>query len=63
MATGSQMEGGWFSTCGSRLSSACILSNILEQKIHGLRAGGFQNVALALAPRILVLNMSEGFTD
>eukprot|EP00959_Pyramimonas_sp_CCMP1952_P399115 8363195-Pyramimonas_sp.AAC.1 len=46
----SRTEGGSFSKCGSRLSAAHSLLNKL-QGLHGLRAGGFQNVALASARR------------
>eukprot|EP00959_Pyramimonas_sp_CCMP1952_P263515 5510645-Pyramimonas_sp.AAC.1 len=43
------MEGGWFSTCGTRLSASKTL-----QKFHGWKASGFQNVAPGLAPRAFV---------
>eukprot|EP00959_Pyramimonas_sp_CCMP1952_P452520 9466723-Pyramimonas_sp.AAC.1 len=53
------MEGGWFSTCGSRLSAAHIRFKN-GQELHGLRASRFQNAALALAPRTFVLkNVQE----
>eukprot|EP00959_Pyramimonas_sp_CCMP1952_P259096 5416799-Pyramimonas_sp.AAC.1 len=38
MATVSQMEGGWFPTCGSRLRAAHICFKHL-QELHGLRVG------------------------
>eukprot|EP00959_Pyramimonas_sp_CCMP1952_P393831 8252317-Pyramimonas_sp.AAC.1 len=44
------MEGGSLSKRGSRLSAAHSRFKKL-QELHGLRAGGFQNVTLALAPR------------
>eukprot|EP00959_Pyramimonas_sp_CCMP1952_P076732 1603636-Pyramimonas_sp.AAC.1 len=53
LATVSQMEGGSFSKRGSRLSAAHIRFNNVE-KIHRLKAGGFQNVVLALARRTFV---------
>eukprot|EP00959_Pyramimonas_sp_CCMP1952_P368214 7713023-Pyramimonas_sp.AAC.1 len=62
MAAVSQMEGGWFSKCGPRLGAAHIRFNTL-QELHGLEAGRFQNVALALAPRTFVLNICKSFTD
>eukprot|EP00959_Pyramimonas_sp_CCMP1952_P447849 9377683-Pyramimonas_sp.AAC.1 len=62
MATVSQIEGRWFSKRGSRFSAAHTrLKNCKE--LHGLRAGGFQNVALALAPRTLVFKNCKNFTD
>eukprot|EP00959_Pyramimonas_sp_CCMP1952_P229927 4807261-Pyramimonas_sp.AAC.1 len=33
------------------------------QEFHGLRASGFQEVALALARRTLVFNIYKSFTD
>eukprot|EP00959_Pyramimonas_sp_CCMP1952_P148609 3109099-Pyramimonas_sp.AAC.1 len=47
------MEGGWCSTCGSRLSAARIRVKSL-QEFHGLRACRCRHVALALAPRTFV---------
>eukprot|EP00959_Pyramimonas_sp_CCMP1952_P075698 1582368-Pyramimonas_sp.AAC.1 len=44
--TVSQMEGGWFSKCASCLSAAHIHFGHVPE-FHGLRAGRFQNVALA----------------
>eukprot|EP00959_Pyramimonas_sp_CCMP1952_P239386 5002807-Pyramimonas_sp.AAC.1 len=49
----SQMEGGWFSKCGSRFSAAHTRFKHL-QELHALRADGFRNVALALARRTFV---------
>eukprot|EP00959_Pyramimonas_sp_CCMP1952_P428407 8973234-Pyramimonas_sp.AAC.1 len=46
----SRMEGGRLSNFGSRLSAAHIRLRKL-QELHGWRAGGCQNVALAFAPR------------
>eukprot|EP00959_Pyramimonas_sp_CCMP1952_P194908 4075864-Pyramimonas_sp.AAC.1 len=57
-----QMEGGSFAKCGSRLSAANNRFKHL-QKFHGLGAGRFQNVALALAPRKFALNTGMSFTD
>eukprot|EP00959_Pyramimonas_sp_CCMP1952_P223208 4666388-Pyramimonas_sp.AAC.1 len=62
VTTASQMDGEWFSKCGSRLSAAHIRLN-KSQELHGLRAGGFPNVALAFAPRTFVLYMYKSFTD
>eukprot|EP00959_Pyramimonas_sp_CCMP1952_P097840 2045015-Pyramimonas_sp.AAC.1 len=62
MATASQMDGGWFSKYGSNLSAAHTRFKDL-QELHGLRAGGFQNVALAMAPRTFVFKISKSFTD
>eukprot|EP00959_Pyramimonas_sp_CCMP1952_P240556 5027247-Pyramimonas_sp.AAC.1 len=42
------MEGGWFSTCGSRLIAARIRSNKL-QHIHGLRAAPFSTCGSRLS--------------
>eukprot|EP00959_Pyramimonas_sp_CCMP1952_P392405 8222774-Pyramimonas_sp.AAC.1 len=53
----SRIEGGSFSKCGSRFSATHIRFKHM-QEFHGLRAGRFQNAALAaLAPRALVLNI------
>eukprot|EP00959_Pyramimonas_sp_CCMP1952_P417729 8751892-Pyramimonas_sp.AAC.1 len=47
------MEGGSCSRCGSRLRPAYIRhENIVER--HRWKAGRFQNVHLALAPRTFV---------
>eukprot|EP00959_Pyramimonas_sp_CCMP1952_P069474 1449983-Pyramimonas_sp.AAC.1 len=61
--TASQMEGGSFSTCGSRFSAEHIRFFLNLQELHGLRAGRSQNVALALAPRKFALNICKRFTD
>eukprot|EP00959_Pyramimonas_sp_CCMP1952_P153677 3215363-Pyramimonas_sp.AAC.1 len=53
----SRVEGGWFSQCGSRLSAA----HIRHQHCHAWRAGGFQNVALALAPHTFVIQTCKNF--
>eukprot|EP00959_Pyramimonas_sp_CCMP1952_P269777 5639985-Pyramimonas_sp.AAC.1 len=50
----SRTGGGAFSRCGSRLSAAHIRLNNL-QEFYGLRAGRFQNVMIALAPRKFVV--------
>eukprot|EP00959_Pyramimonas_sp_CCMP1952_P435577 9120887-Pyramimonas_sp.AAC.1 len=55
------VEGGSFSKCGSRPSTAHIFQEL--QELHGLRAGRFQNVVLALAPRTFVLSICKSFTD
>ena len=56
------MEGGPFSKLGSRLSAAHIRFENVQQ-FQGWRAARFQNVALALAPRTLVLNNCSNFKD
>eukprot|EP00959_Pyramimonas_sp_CCMP1952_P000346 6716-Pyramimonas_sp.AAC.1 len=56
------MEGGSFSKRGSRLSAAHTRPNPI-QGLHGWRAGRFQNVALASAPRAIVPNMCKSFVD
>eukprot|EP00959_Pyramimonas_sp_CCMP1952_P273375 5714072-Pyramimonas_sp.AAC.1 len=53
MTTTSQIEGGWFSNCGSRLSAAHIRL-IKLQELRGSRAGRFEIVALASAPCTVV---------
>eukprot|EP00959_Pyramimonas_sp_CCMP1952_P087560 1832131-Pyramimonas_sp.AAC.1 len=58
----SHMEGVPFSKCGSRLRAAHTRLTHL-QELHGLRANGFQSVALAFAPRTFVQYMCECFTD
>eukprot|EP00959_Pyramimonas_sp_CCMP1952_P180330 3770916-Pyramimonas_sp.AAC.2 len=58
----SQIEGGWYSTCGSRRSAEHTRSKQLQQ-FHGLRAGRFQNVTLALAPRAFVVTSCTSSTD
>ena len=50
------MEGGSFSKWGSRLGAADIRLKSLRQ-LHGWRAAGLQNGALALAPRTFVLKV------
>eukprot|EP00959_Pyramimonas_sp_CCMP1952_P010796 226293-Pyramimonas_sp.AAC.1 len=54
----SQMEGGWFSKCGSRLGAAHIRFKHV-QEFHGLKAGGFQNAPLALARRTFVVKTAR----
>eukprot|EP00959_Pyramimonas_sp_CCMP1952_P003685 77625-Pyramimonas_sp.AAC.1 len=55
------MECGSLSKCGARLSAAHIrFENV--QELHGWRAGRFQHVVLALAPRTFVLKNCNGFT-
>eukprot|EP00959_Pyramimonas_sp_CCMP1952_P419831 8794015-Pyramimonas_sp.AAC.1 len=49
------MEGNSFSTCGSRVSTACVRFYSL-QELHGWNAFPFQTVALALTLRAFVLN-------
>eukprot|EP00959_Pyramimonas_sp_CCMP1952_P431289 9032848-Pyramimonas_sp.AAC.1 len=56
----SRIENGPFSICGSRLSAAHIRFKHL-QELHALRAGGVQNVALALARRTFVLRIRKEF--
>eukprot|EP00959_Pyramimonas_sp_CCMP1952_P336435 7044751-Pyramimonas_sp.AAC.1 len=56
------MEGGSLSKCGSRFSAAHIRIQHW-QEFRGLRAAGFQNVALALAPRACCLQFCKNFTD
>ena len=61
-ATVTRMEGGPFSKWGSRFGAADIrLINF--QQLQGWRAGGFQNGALALAPRTFVLKVCNSYTD
>eukprot|EP00959_Pyramimonas_sp_CCMP1952_P319343 6682355-Pyramimonas_sp.AAC.1 len=48
------MEGGSFSTSGSRIRATHIRFKD-SQELHGLRAGRFQNVAVAFAPRTFLL--------
>eukprot|EP00959_Pyramimonas_sp_CCMP1952_P346458 7256237-Pyramimonas_sp.AAC.1 len=55
------MEGGWFSTRGSRLRAQHIRLKHL-QELHGLRVAPFQHVALALAPRTFLFNNCNSFT-
>eukprot|EP00959_Pyramimonas_sp_CCMP1952_P063811 1333165-Pyramimonas_sp.AAC.2 len=62
LAAVSQIQGWWFSKCGSRLNAAHIRFKHL-QELHRVRAGGFQNVVLALAPRKIALNIRKSFTD
>eukprot|EP00959_Pyramimonas_sp_CCMP1952_P435060 9109974-Pyramimonas_sp.AAC.1 len=57
----SQMESGSYSKCGSRFSAAQIRVKH-SQESHGVRAGRFQTVALALAPCAFVLNICKGLT-
>eukprot|EP00959_Pyramimonas_sp_CCMP1952_P208845 4368446-Pyramimonas_sp.AAC.1 len=59
------MESGWCSTCGSRLGAAHIRFKHTQAagKFHGLRAGGFQHVALALVPHTFGFNTCKSFTD
>eukprot|EP00959_Pyramimonas_sp_CCMP1952_P286717 5995396-Pyramimonas_sp.AAC.1 len=52
------IKGGWSSICGSRLGAAHMRCTKL-QELHGLRAGRFQNVVLAFAPRTLVFNIRK----
>eukprot|EP00959_Pyramimonas_sp_CCMP1952_P016465 349259-Pyramimonas_sp.AAC.1 len=59
MTTVSQMEGGWFSKCGYRLSAAHIHFKHL-QELPRLRPDGFQTMALALAPRTFFFSRIEG---
>ena len=56
------MEGGWFSKLGSRLSAAHIRLKSFQQ-LQGWRAAGFQNRALALAPRTFVLKACNSYRD
>ena len=56
------MEGGPLSICSSRLRAAHIRLEQLQQ-CQGWRAVGFQNVALALAPRTFVLKLCNSFKD
>eukprot|EP00959_Pyramimonas_sp_CCMP1952_P173820 3631940-Pyramimonas_sp.AAC.1 len=46
----SRIAGRWPSKCSSRLSAVHSRRKHL-QEFHGLREGGLQHVALALAPR------------
>ena len=52
------MEGGPFSTCSSRLSAAHTRLEHVQQ-LQGWRTVGFQNVALALAPRTLFIKTTD----
>eukprot|EP00959_Pyramimonas_sp_CCMP1952_P303556 6352414-Pyramimonas_sp.AAC.1 len=56
------MEGRSFSKCGVRSSAAYTRLESLQQ-MQEWRAVGFQNVAHALAPRPLVLNVNGSFMD
>eukprot|EP00959_Pyramimonas_sp_CCMP1952_P418933 8775708-Pyramimonas_sp.AAC.1 len=60
MARASRIEGGWFSTCGSRLSAAHIRFKLLRE-FHGLKAVPFQNAALASAPCAFVLGIYKDY--
>eukprot|EP00959_Pyramimonas_sp_CCMP1952_P435277 9114736-Pyramimonas_sp.AAC.1 len=57
----SRIEGWWFSEGGSRLNAGRSRFQTL-QEFRGLRAGVFQNVALALAPRVFVFKHYKSFT-
>eukprot|EP00959_Pyramimonas_sp_CCMP1952_P450297 9428406-Pyramimonas_sp.AAC.1 len=52
------IESGWFSKCGSRFGAAHVRFTHV-QELHGLRAAPFQNVAIASAPRTLVLQSAR----
>eukprot|EP00959_Pyramimonas_sp_CCMP1952_P342034 7165189-Pyramimonas_sp.AAC.1 len=56
------MEGGSFSTCGSRHSAARIRLSILQQ-LQAWRAVPFQHVTLALVPRAFVSNICNALKD
>eukprot|EP00959_Pyramimonas_sp_CCMP1952_P133636 2794365-Pyramimonas_sp.AAC.2 len=61
LETATRIKGGWFSKWGSRLGAANTRLENLQQ-LHGWKAAGFQNGALALAPRTFVLNTCSNFT-
>eukprot|EP00959_Pyramimonas_sp_CCMP1952_P088280 1846909-Pyramimonas_sp.AAC.1 len=56
------MEGGPFSKCCSRFSTARIRL-IVRQQLQGWRAGRFQNGALAVAPRTFVSKVCSSLED
>eukprot|EP00959_Pyramimonas_sp_CCMP1952_P306132 6406692-Pyramimonas_sp.AAC.1 len=56
------MEGGSFSKWGSRPGAADIRLKSLQQ-LHGWRARGFQDGALASGPRTLDFKLSNSYTD
>eukprot|EP00959_Pyramimonas_sp_CCMP1952_P368997 7728879-Pyramimonas_sp.AAC.1 len=61
------MEGGPFSICDSRKMWLSLPrrahSAYMLQEPHEWRAGRFQNVALAIAPREFVLKVRKNITD
>eukprot|EP00959_Pyramimonas_sp_CCMP1952_P410990 8612952-Pyramimonas_sp.AAC.1 len=56
------MEGGWFSKCDSRFNVEHIRIH-KWQTIPGWKAGCFQNVALASAPRTFESIICQCFTN
>eukprot|EP00959_Pyramimonas_sp_CCMP1952_P225301 4711800-Pyramimonas_sp.AAC.1 len=57
-ARASQIEGGLFSTCSSRLSAVQNRFKDMQEP-HGLRVAPFQNVVLVSAPHTFAFKSSE----
>ena len=63
IATFTRIEGGTFSKWDSHRSAARIRLNKCNSYVHGSRTVPFQTGALALTPRIFVLEVCNGYKD